>query len=209
MAPKKTSLKRKPRKDAGPCLRLSAVCPILLTLPAHLVDIEAFAALFGDFKWRTLPEVARAFGISPNTVSQSWRQSGMPGVAGNYHAAAIVRWVLQRNAKAAVKAADRGDDLEKRQAIADARKSELQVERLEIAMAEDAGRLIDREVAGTAFRTILSELTEDLSTLGEELETEFPIDTAKEKVATINRAIARRLKTASEKGARIIPTPKA
>lgn len=47
---------------------------------------------------KTLPEVARAFGVGAATVRINWRQEGMPGLNGNYDVAEILIWRIARDA---------------------------------------------------------------------------------------------------------------
>lgn len=177
------------------------------------IDEARIRDAIGGWTVGTHASVARAFGISPNTVKQSWASAGMPGRPGAYKLGEIFVWRARHERDLATKKPR--SELKSagvRQIEADARKTELQVEKLEIEMAEAAGRLIDREVAGSAFRSILSELTEGATTIGTELETEFSLQckacgaAAKDKAEAINRMFARLLTMAAEKGARVIPT---
>lgn len=172
-----------------------------------VLDETKLAPLIGGWTVDTQNAVARVFGVSPNTIKQSWMSAGMPGRQGRWNVLDIFAWRVRHEQAIDAKRSQSPTptDAETRQAMADARKTELQVEKLELEMAETAGRLIDREIAGTAFRSILSELAEAASTIGDEMETEFPIDVAKEKAATINRKFTRLLNSAAEKGARVIP----
>lgn len=175
---------------------------LILAASQSRLDPSKLRSIVGAVTVRTLDQVAAAFDVSPNTVKQSWRSAGMPGSPGRWPLLAILEWRIEHEAKNAKRFSGTADD---RQAEADARKTELQVEKLELEMAETAGRLIDREVAGTAFRSILSELAEASATIGEEMETEFPIEIAQEKVETIKRMFNRILTAAAEKGSRVIP----
>lgn len=67
-------------------------------MPVH-VDGAAIEGLIGDETVESLPEVARAFGVAPNTVKQSWRPSGMPGEPGAYSLAAVLAWRIDYDAK--------------------------------------------------------------------------------------------------------------
>ncbi len=177
------------------------------------IDEERILKAIGDWTVGSHASVARAFGVSPNTIKQSWAAAGMPGRLGCYKLGPIFVWraryereLAAKKPRAELKSADA------RQIEADARKTELQVEKLEIEMAEASGRLIDREVAGSAFRSILSQLTEGATTIGTELETEFALQckacgaAAKDKADAINRMFGRLLTMAAEKGARVVQT---
>jgi hypothetical protein len=48
----------------------------------------------------TLPEVAAAFGMAPQSVKGDWRDSGMPGRPGHWDLAEILAWAVQRDARA-------------------------------------------------------------------------------------------------------------
>lgn len=172
-----------------------------------VLDESKLQSLIGGWTVDTQNAVARVFGVSPNTIKQSWMSAGMPGRQGRWNVLDIFAWRVRHEQALDAKRNNTPTptDAEQRQILADARKTELQVEKLELEMAETAGRLIDREIAGTAFRSILSELAEGATTIGDEMETEFPLDVAKEKVATINRKFARLLTAAAEKGARVVP----
>ena len=184
------------------------------------IDEERILKAIGDWTVGSHASIARAFGVSPNTIKQSWAAAGMPGRLGCYKLGPIFVWraryereLAAKKPRAELKSADaRQIEADARQIEADARKTELQVEKLEIEMAEASGRLIDREVAGSAFRSILSQLTEGATTIGTELETEFALQckacgaAAKDKADAINRMFGRLLTMAAEKGARVVQT---
>lgn len=46
---------------------------------------------------RTLADVARAFGVTKNTVQKDWRPDGMPGRTGHWDLSAIHAWKRARN----------------------------------------------------------------------------------------------------------------
>lgn len=186
---------------------------VWLATQPQKIDEERILKAIGDWTVGSHASVARAFGVSPNTIKQSWAAAGMPGRLGCYKLGPIFVWraryereLTAKKPRAELKSADA------RQIEADARKTELQVEKLEIEMAEASGRLIDREVAGSAFRSILSQLTEGATTIGTELETEFALQckacgaAAKDKAEAINRMFGRLLTMAAEKGARVVQT---
>lgn len=186
---------------------------VWLATQPQKIDEDRILKAIGDWTVGSHASVARAFGVSPNTIKQSWAASGMPGRLGCYKLGPIFVWRARyereleaKKPRAELKSADA------RQIEADARKTELQVEKLEIEMAEASGRLIDREVAGSAFRSILSQLTEGATTIGTELETEFALQckacgaAAKDKAEAINRMFGRLLTMAAEKGARVVQT---
>lgn len=186
---------------------------VWLATQPQKIDEERILKAIGDWTVGSHASVARAFGVSPNTIKQSWAAAGMPGRLGCYKLGPIFVWraryereLAAKKPRAELKSADA------RQIEADARKTELQVEKLEIEMAEASGRLIDREVAGSAFRSILSQLTEGATTIGTELETEFALQckacgaAAKDKAEAINRMFGRLLTMAAEKGARVVQT---
>lgn len=186
---------------------------VWLATQPQKIDEERILKAIGDWTVGSHASVARAFGVSPNTIKQSWAAAGMPGRLGCYKLGPIFVWraryereLAAKKPRAELKSADA------RQIEADARKTELQVEKLEIEMAEASGRLIDREVAGSAFRSILSQLTEGATTIGTELETEFALQckacgaAAKDKADAINRMFGRLLTMAAEKGARVVQT---
>ena len=75
-----------------PCQAIRALMPI------H-ADEEAIAALVGGATVDSLPAVAQAFGISPNTVKQSWRPAGMPGEPGSYSLAGVLMWRIEHDSR--------------------------------------------------------------------------------------------------------------
>src|SRR5690606_1550714 len=103
--------------------------------------------LVGDRIVATQNEVAYEFGISPNTVKQSWRSAGMPGENGRYRLAEIVKWRLEHEAKAGSvnRFADLADkELARKEKEAEVRKLELQAERLEREEEVAKGNLLPR-----------------------------------------------------------------
>jgi hypothetical protein len=66
-------------------------------MPGH-VDEEAIAVLVGDATVDSLPAVAQAFGMSHNTIKQSWRPAGMPG-NGSYNLAEVLAWRIEHDAR--------------------------------------------------------------------------------------------------------------
>lgn len=188
--------------DAATATGGMQVFGLLLAALNQRLDADQVISILGDPAVESLDEVAQAFGVSPNTVKQSWRSGGMPGRPNAWPLAQILVWKEGHDRSVRLRR-NPSTSAEQRQAEADARKTELQVEKLELELAETAGRLIDRKVAGTAYRTILAKLSEALGTIGDEMETEFPINVAKEKVATINRKLQLVLRAAAEEGARV------
>lgn len=177
------------------------------------IDAARILEVIGGWTVGSHAAVARAFGVSANTVKQSWAPVGMPGRPGSYKIGEIFVWRVTYERQVVSRQKSRGEagSVDARQAEADARKTELEVEILETKMAESAGRLIDREVVGSSIRVILAELTEESTTIGDELETEFSVfcdkcqASAKDKTGIINRMFGRILVRAGERLGRVIP----
>lgn len=70
-------------------------CETLMRSQPATVDPKTIKRLIGNATVPSMPEVARAFGISCNTVRQSWRPSGMPGEPGSFSLADIAVWRLK------------------------------------------------------------------------------------------------------------------
>ena len=77
-----------PISPAGAVLRLHTLG---VTLPR-------VTAMVGDRTVSTLREVAEEFGRSPNTISGSWRNGGMPGSPGKWHLPTIAMWRYRHEA---------------------------------------------------------------------------------------------------------------
>lgn len=190
---------------------LAAKVKAVIAMRPTVISAKLLRTLIGNVKLRTLPEVAEAFGRSPNTVNQTWRQGGMPGGSGRYDAAEILAWLLQRDAEIAdrtrrntASSSDSDRELERRQLEAETRKLELQAEKLEREAQIAMGNLIHRDAALTPVKTAAALLTERLMKLPAEFEPSFPISIAPDLVATFERAIRRELTAFSETSAQAI-----
>lgn len=93
---------------------IKGICKSLIDLSPQKPDPESIRALVGDYTFKTLPEVAAAFGVSANTVGQSWRQNGLPGQQGNYPAVDVLLWRLERNLAEQERYNLTGDEIAKR-----------------------------------------------------------------------------------------------
>lgn len=85
---------------------------------------------------RTQPEVARFFGVAPDTITRAWRRAGMPGKAGAWDLREILLWRDERfggrtkpESTAAPAGAESRAEAERRRATADADLRELRARR--------------------------------------------------------------------------------
>src|SRR5690606_32425576 len=131
---------------AGTSTELMPPCAAIMALNPSRIALEPLLALLGDRTVGTMNEVAAEFGMSPNTVKQSWRSAGMPGEQGCYRLAEIVKWRLEHEAKLSGisnRFADLADkELARKEKEAEVRKLELQAERLERKEAMAKGELV-------------------------------------------------------------------
>lgn len=203
MAKAKQERKGKPSPSAG-------VCGLLVRIPAVSVsDAELkllVTACFPQPIVRTLQEVGAAFGVQASTLRANWRTQGMPGESNRWDLREVAIWRRGHLADLEKRADDRtpSDSFTRRKNEAEARKVELEVEKREQEMALSSGRLVDRSVIVPAIRALLSKAAEWLSTVGDEIEPELPVEIAKEKAARINDLNARALQAVAEMAARDI-----
>lgn len=179
---------------------------MLVKLKPAIIDEPSIRAVLGDRCCRTLPEVAREFGVAHNTVRQSWRPEGMPGEPGRWRLADIVLWRLRYERSLDEKRQSftkiEGSDVERRKAEAELRKVELDVERKEREELDAAGKLIDRKAAATGFKTAAAVLAERLMKLPSKWEPGLPVEIALEQTEMARRDIRRELVGFSETLAR-------
>ena len=75
------------------------VCELILRLKPQASEPEGLKRLVGGEVVDTMAAVGARFGVTANTVKQSWRHAGMPGESGRYPLAEILIWKLAHDAK--------------------------------------------------------------------------------------------------------------
>ena len=177
----------------------------LLRLRDQPFDAEAIASLVPGTA-ATQKGVAAAFGMSPNTVSGSWANAGMPGTKGSYSLAEIARWRLQHLAEVerSRRSVEDLDDaeLKRRHAEAEARKMELQADRLEREEQQAVGNLVRRDDVTAAMHAIINAFSEHLDGLPDQIAPMLPVANAAEITEDVRGLIKRMLKGFSEQSAR-------
>lgn len=182
--------------------QVTAFCRTILKLAPQKPDIEALRELFCDFAWPTLSAVAKSFGVSANTVNQSWRNNGLPGKPGEWPAVEIVVWLIERNRREAARDDAAPDPHRQRVREIELARSELELRRL--VREEDAseGVTINRVEAVAALGSLLSRGGEWLGEIAGEVEPMLPSTCAKEISSHIQRSIADVLQRLSEMSSR-------
>lgn len=177
----------------------------LLRLREDLHDRRAIAAIvYGTVS--TLEEVARAFGVSSNTVKQSWRPQGMPGKSGAYKLTDIAAWRLEYLAekeggdRSLGSSSDR--ELARRQKAAEVEKVEIDVEGRRLKLEQLRGEVIDRHSVVETQSKIFRALQEYFLSSPEDFAPELPPDQSVEIIERWREKIARGLKGFSEQSAR-------
>lgn len=183
-------------------------CEALLKLRPAKIDRGMIEAIVGDGTVATQAAVSREFGLAANTVKQSWASAGMPGEQGRYSLAEITEWRLRYLAELEGRkqtAADLSNsELEREQAEEELRKIRLQNDKLEREEQIASGKVIDKEAAETALRTLFAVHAERVMKVMAQLEPSLPSEIAPDIVATGNRLLRRELVGLSETSARDI-----
>lgn len=179
---------------------------LLLRLKPGRLDERAIRSLVGDVIAKTHAAVGREFGLSANTIKQSWAPQGMPGEQGNYPIAEILIWRLDYEAKV-----DRGrsqyadladQQLDRKQREAEARKLELQADRLEREEQEAMGNLIPRGDVVRTLRALASTFAERMNMIPDKIAPTLPTELVTEVTEQIRTEIQRHLKAFSELSSR-------
>lgn len=180
----------------------------LLRLRENPFNREAIESLTGGQKGRTLDDVARFFGLSPNTIKQSWASAGMPAERGNYDFAAIAEWRLRHLAEADRKKRSVEDlndaELKRRTSEAEARKLELQADRLEREEQTAMGNLIDRTAAAASVKAAAAFFAEQLDGIADQFAPFWSQDVSQERVEELRNMHRRILDRFRETSAREI-----
>lgn len=178
-------------------------CGAILWLSPSRPDAAVIRKLVGKRNLRTLDGVAAEFGVSPNTVKQSWRSAGMPGGRAKYSAAAILLWRIEHEERNnATRRPTVDPEILVEQERLKLRKLQLEAERLERLAAAEAGDVISREVALASLRTFAAALSEHILSVPDQLAASFPVDVADQLTADLRHALERKLVAFSEQGAR-------
>lgn len=178
---------------------------LLVSLPLSVSDADISAAIQPEFA-KTLPEVARAFGKSPNTIQHSWRAAGMPGKSGRWPLLEILLWRRRHEHEVAVKrgnlsgASER--EIERRQLEAETRKIELQADRLEREEQIAMGNLVPADSVVQLVSGLSAAHVKHMQQMADDLAPTFPQDTAPEYVRAIRLQVDRRLTAFAEALAR-------
>lgn len=171
---------------------------------------ERIRSLLGEWKVATHADLARIFGVQASTIRQSWVPAGMPNDQdgeGRYSVADVFIWRVAHENQIRSKRTPAKDDtsanLERRMQQAEVEKAEADAEKARLTVDEMEKRLIDPTLVVSAFTSLLSELREELATVGDEMQPTFPIGREKELAAEVNLRNLRILQAVSEKGERV------
>lgn len=137
-----TKSKQSPVLDAD---KVAIYCRSMVAMQPQSIDSDSIRAILADAKFRTLPDVAKAFEVSTNTVNQSWRQASMPGTTNNYIAADVLIWLLDRDIANRVATGTQGDSLTQRKREIEVRRMELDLLQAERAEQNDTGKVVSVE----------------------------------------------------------------
>jgi hypothetical protein len=183
-------------------------CEVLLKLRPAKIDADLIRLIVGRGVVATHAAVAREFGLSVNTIKQSWASEGMPGEKGKYPLAEIVVWRLRYLVELEGRKSSAADltsaQLDREQAEEELRKIKLQNDKLEREEQIASGKVIDKEAAETALRTLFAVHAERVMKVMAQLEPSLPAEIAPDIVATGNRLLRRELVGLSETSARDI-----
>lgn len=150
-----TKRQQKPQEATQSTLPFSVVCRALHRCQVVSIDDSALEAMFAGVVCKTLPEVAKLFGVEANTTATSWRPAGMPGEPGQWKLLPIVKWLLRRNQRNATTRSESrsasGRETELKLQIL-----ELDVQKREREEAEAAGELIKARDAERAMNAIIA-----------------------------------------------------
>ena len=118
---------------------------------------------------KTIGEVARAFGVTLDTVKKGWRPSGMPGKRGRWDLAEIARWKRLRNRDPGEPASASDIETLSRRRAAEARIKEAEADRRERENRVKAGDLLQRSEVERWATTVLVETREQVMQLPDRL----------------------------------------
>ncbi len=173
----------------------------VIVLAPLACDVEAVRILLqAPEPLRTLEQVAIVFGRSTNTVQRSWRSNAMPGEAGNYDAAEILVWLLDREHNNRQRRAEVGHDPE---AVRELSRIELDQARTTLALQQTKLCKLQRDyvpliAVQATFRQILNVLRDTLCGIPRTIEPMLPARHAKELSAEVGWAIRNALTAAAE-----------
>jgi hypothetical protein len=133
------------------------------------------ADLLGHVVVQTLPQVAQAFGLSANTINQSWRQAGMPGTSGQWDLCDILAWRLARDFEAAEK--KRAKPQESTEAL---ERELLSIKRdnMLLDQQERLGELVDARTVQADVAKVMAVLREQLMSIPGQLAPMLPSELA-------------------------------
>jgi len=169
-------------------------------LSACAGNFEAIQALVGDVKFKSLKEVADAFGKSIDTIKGNWRSNGMPGVNGNYPLALILAWKLQRDALTAGASPDGAPvsaSLDRKRS-AEARMAEAEAAKRERMNVEAAGTLLYRDDVERQIGSAIILARESLRRIPRAMMPHFPQKLAVELTEDLRKRIDAVLSTLAE-----------
>lgn len=180
----------------------------LLRLKPGRLDEPTIRSIVGDGVAATHAELGREFGLATNTIKQSWAPAGMPGEQGSYPLVEILLWrleyesSLERGRSQYAELADR--ELERKHKEAEARKVELQADRLDREEQVAMGNLVPREDVVRALRALASTFAERMVMIPDQVAPTLPTEVVTEVTEQMRSQIARQLKAFSELSARDI-----
>lgn len=192
----KSSKTRKPRPSKT--IPLADVVQGFTASAPQAVDTAALRKMTGDARLRTLPEVAATFGVSANTVGQSWRQNEMPGEPSNYSVAAILEWWIQRSRRDASRTGKPLDPIDERLREIELRKAELELADKERKEKLSLQLLCDPSDILAAVKQLVAMASEALAQVPRNIEPYLPRESADEITAQLKRDIERCLQSLAD-----------
>lgn len=142
-------------------------------------------------------ELAEALGVKESTIRSRWATAGMPHKGkGRYPIAEIAFWRLKEdeaNEERRDTKTEAAREHARRREEAEARKAEIQADRLEFEHERALGRWIRLADVQRAIATILAVLSQRLSDMPHKLAPHLPEETAKTVVPFLQREVGRNL----------------
>ncbi len=171
---------------------------LLLKKCPRAIDEQLILKWFSGIVLKSQAQVARVFGVSPNTVKTSWKASGMPGGPDGYDLAQIAIWLWRRDVSNA-ESWSVLDEYTKRKRDAETRKAEFDAMITEQRAQRASGSYIATAIAISGVRGMAATLRDQLADIPRRMEIRFPPKHAKESVADLETMIRNALVAFTER----------
>lgn len=176
---------------------------LLESLQVGNLDEQKLRACLGRRVARSHAELARIFGVSANTIRQSWVPAGMPGKSPNFDAIAIAVW--REGYEADLR--HRQPGLSARSQAAELRELEIEDKRLDLQRKQrraaiEEGDMVERHKVERELAALVAVTRERFLRVAAMIEPMLPADIAVEIRIEIEKQIRRQLVALSEMAAR-------